>query len=339
MALRLQNRGHMRRALLLATLLAAPALGLAQTPAAGAITFTNTDADPAADSINSLECSSAAARVKISWAPTVSPPSATGLGYQLYASNVVSTTGITNPTTDCLVNPNPSSNIRVVKVGDPVENPSTLIDHEFATTAIAGALSDTPCALGGKSTIYLCVQGQVGGVNFGTSRGTMTLALTKPDTRPSLSTPIAPGNNALTPRWSGPTGVTNTVWFRVQAVSVLDPTQLPTPGAFDPNGAYSAFDPRDTGRHFSSYVTGTEARVAGLVNGVTYAVAVTGFTAEYNPGDPSNVGSGTPQVVSDFWQTYRDSGGREAGGCSSGLAGPIGLAFLAGALALARRRK
>lgn len=335
----MQNRAHMRRALLLATLLAVPALGAAQTPAAGAITFTNTDADPAADSINAVECSSGAARVKISWAPSASIPAATGISYQLYASNVVSTTGITNTTTDCLVNSNPSTNIRVVKVGDPIENPSTLIDLEFSTTTIAGALSDAPCALGGKTPIYLCVQGQVGGTNFATSRGTMTLALTKPDTRPVLSTPIAPGNNALTPRWSGVNGATNTVWYRVQAVSVLDPANLPSAAVFEPNGAYSAFDPRDTARHFSSYVTGTEARLAGLQNGVTYAVAVTGFTAEYNPGDPSNVGSGAPQVVTDFWQTYRDSGGRETGGCSSGLAGPIGLALLAGALALVRRRK
>ena len=42
-----------------------------------------------------------------------------------------------------------------------------------------------------------------------------------------------------------------------------------------------------------------------------------------------------PEVVDDFWQTYLDAGGTERGGCASGLAGPLALAALAGALALA----
>jgi uncharacterized protein (TIGR03382 family) len=87
-------------------------------------------------------------------------------------------------------------------------------------------------------------------------------------------------------------------------------------------------------------VTGTGPyRLEGLVNGVVYAVAVLGVSAAGAESDPSNVKTAEAQQVNDFWQTYKDAGGNETGGCSSGVAGPLGLALLAGALALVRRRK
>lgn len=349
----MHNRRHMRRALLLATLLAAPALAAAQTgiPAAGTITFTNTDADPAADSINIAECGSATATVQLSWNPTVAAP-AQNVNYQLYASNKDTATlvGSTATTTDCPTEAatNATNGVKVVKVGNELANLPSLVNQPFPTAQMALALvSDAvpaPCTGSGRTDIFLCMQGRSGSTNFGTARAKITLVLTRPDVSPVLAKPIQPGDGALTPTWSA-NGTTNTARYQVQAISILDPAHLPTAIAFDPafDPSFShSFDPRDTARHFSGFVSGTEGRVSGLVNGVTYAVMVTGFTAEYNPNipsDPADVGSGTPQHVNDFFDAYKAAGGTETGGCSSGVAGPLGLALLAGALALARRRK
>lgn len=336
----MHNRAHMRRALLLATVLAVPTLGAAQ--AAGTMSFTNTDADPKASTINIAECRSGTATVQISWAPT----NAAGTGtvtYQLFASNKPMTrdnfAGL-DETKQCPAEgANTTNGTLVVKVGNELTNPTTLVNQPFPTARMAAALVSStvpdPCANGGTTTIYLCMAGKVGGVEFGTARATITLALTTPDNVPSLGTPIAPGNGALTPTWSDSS--TNATWHQVKAISTLDPAALTTLD-FDPATAHS-IDPRDTVPHTSGFVSGDSVRLTGLQNGVTYAVMVTGFTEDYNPGPPSNIGSGTPEITRSFWDTYKDAGGPETGGCSSGLAGPLALALLAGTLALARRRK
>jgi hypothetical protein len=338
----------MRRALLLATLLAAPTLGFAQS--AGAMTFTNTDADPKANSINVVECRSTTATVEISWQPTASP-TATPVTYQLFASNkdtanttvFTGLTATTVPTTcPTEADTNATNGTTVKAVGNLLTNPGSLASVPFPTAQIAQALTTTsltdPCSGTATTTIYLCMQGKQNGAVFGTARATITLALTKPDASPQLLLPVAPGNNALTPKWAD--SASNSSYYQVQVISLLDPSTLPTAGAFDPAGTFAAFDPRDPSpRHASGFVTGKETRVSGLVNGVTYGVMVTSFTSDYNPGDPSNIATGSPEVTYDFWQTYKNAGGRETGGCSSGLAGPVALLAVAGALALFRRRK
>jgi hypothetical protein len=334
----------MRRALLLATVLAVPTLGSAQL-AAGTMSFTNTDADPKASTINIAECRSTSARVEISWQPTGTVP-AGSVTYTLYASNkdTANKTNFpnlpTDPNTQCptVQDSNTTNNVNVVQVGDPLTNP-VLANRPFSTAKIAEALKagtvTDPCSSGG--TVFLCIQGASGGTNFGTARATITVVQTTPDAAPELLLPISPGNTALTPRWADT--ATNTAWYQVQAISLADPAHLPTAGDFDPASSYTAFDAADAGRHASGFVSGREARLAGLQNGVVYAVMITSYTADYNPGDPSNIASGMPQLTTDFWQTYKNAGGQETGGCSSGLAGPLALALLAGALAFNRRRK
>jgi MYXO-CTERM domain-containing protein len=334
----------MRRALLLATVLAVPTLGSAQLTA-GTMSFTNTDADPKASTINIAECRSTSARVEISWQTTGTVP-AGSVTYTLYASNkdTANKTNFpnlpTDPNTQCptIQDSSTPNNITVVQVGDPLTN-ATPANQPFSTAQIAAALKagtvTDPCSTGG--TVYLCIQGASGGTNFGTARATIAVTQTTPTAVPELLLPIAPGNAALTPRWAD--AATNTSWYQAQAISVADPAHLPSTGAFDPVSSYTGFDSRDTARHASGFVSGTQSRLAGLQNGVVYAVMITSYTADYNPGDPSNIGSGMPQLTTDFWQTYKSAGGQETGGCSSGLAGPVGLMVLAGALALIRRRK
>ena len=338
----MHNRGRMRRALLVATLLAVPALVRAQTqPSPGQILFINTDKDPNAVKINTVECNSATATVQLAFAPAMTAPGA-NVSYQLYASNDQTTQNGngTDGATTCLTDQqsNTNTNRRIVKVGDPLLNPPSLVDVEFSTSEIASALGTAPCTGSGETPIYLCIQGAASGTNFGTARGVITLSLITPDVTPQFNLPVLPGNTRLTPSWS-PSGTATTKYFQVRAVSLLDPTTLPTTGAFDPSGTFTGFDARDTALHTSGFVTGSSATVRGLQNDVVYALIVTGFTDAYNPGDPSNVVTASPVVVSDFWTQYKSDGGRETGGCASGVAGPLALLALAGALALVRRRK
>lgn len=330
----------MRRALLLAMLLAAPVLGRAQTglPPAGTIYFVNSDANPKASTINSVECSSPTATVQLAWTTTGSG----AITYQLYAANK-DTASINNSTTDCPTEgaTNASTGTTVVAVGTQLTTPS-VANTPFSTAAMAKALVTStvtnPCA-GSGQTIFLCMQAKnSSGVNVGLARASIALALAPPDAAPTLNVPILPGNKALTPSW-GTNGSKNTQYYRAQAVSLADPTALPTAGVFGPSGSWSGFHPSDPNPHFSDYVTGTDARIGGLQNNVAYAIAVVGYTADFNPSDPSNIGTSAPVPVQDFWNIYKAAGGQETGGCSSGLAGPVGLLVLAGALALVRRRK
>lgn len=334
----MHNRARMRRALLLATLLAAPALAGAQTtptPNPGVITFTGTDADLAASFINLAECSGPT-RVKTSWTMTPESgktPPTTGISYTLYASNKDSTAGTSCPATP------PDAATTIVAVATIInQSTQSLIDQEFSTSTIASALGTGACSLAAEAPVFLCVQGSGADGTFGTARGKMTFSPLRPGAAPDLTTPVGPGNQALNVKWTDPASPTASK-YEVRVVSMLDPSTVPTAGMLDPAGAFTAFDPRDTSRHSSGYVTATERRLGGLQNGVVYAVGVIAYSQAGNPSDPSDLGTATPQPVSDFWQVYKDAGGQEVGGCSSGLAGPIGLGLLAATLALVRRRK
>ena len=58
----------------------------------------------------------------------------------------------------------------------------------------------------------------------------------------------------------------------------------------------------------------TSAQVTGLENGVTYEVWMTAVDLASNESDPSNLLTGMPEPVKDFWESYRDAGGSEDGG-------------------------
>lgn len=80
----------------------------------------------------------------------------------------------------------------------------------------------------------------------------------------------------------------------------------------------------------------------GLTNGEPYAVAIASHDVLGNVGPMSELVCGVPAPVDDFFETYRESGGKGGGGCSvspGGVAGGAGLlgVGLAG-LALSARR-
>lgn len=329
----------MRRALLLAMLLAVPFLGRAQNAPVGQITFTRNDADLDPSVINRAECKDPPGThtVQMNW----NVGTAAGVkSYQLFASNQAFTfaAGAHCPTNA------PSGTTATaswVAVGQ-VDSSATYVNNQsFDPVLIASALGASVCDLTIDTPIYLCVNANSATGPIAHVTGQMTLSAYPPDKAPTL-TSVGSGDTALNPKWSD-NGSTNTTWYRVQAVSMLNPRGTPLASWFDPSVAYTAFDPADRARHYSGYVSvgSRELRLGGLQNGVTYAVAVTGYTGAYNPAtlDATGIGTGTPMVTYDLWEVYKQDGGRETGGCSSGLAGPAGLLFAAGALALARRRK
>ncbi|HSM92829.1 MAG TPA: hypothetical protein VLT47_08050 [Anaeromyxobacteraceae bacterium] len=89
--------------------------------------------------------------------------------------------------------------------------------------------------------------------------------------------------------------------------------------------------------HYSKEVSvGEKARIEGLVNGRTYNVTAGALSEERNVSADADWVQGTPEQVEDAWRLYKDSGGRDSGGCASG---PAGLAALLGAAALLRLRR
>ncbi len=89
----------------------------------------------------------------------------------------------------------------------------------------------------------------------------------------------------------------------------------------------------------TSTTSASSTRIEGLTNGVTYDVVVFAYNAAGNQSAASNTMSGTPEPVTDFWQAYKDAGGREQGGCGAGSAGEPSALLTLLASFLARRRR
>jgi MYXO-CTERM domain-containing protein len=89
--------------------------------------------------------------------------------------------------------------------------------------------------------------------------------------------------------------------------------------------------------------TATEGAATGLANGTNYAVAVAAVDSVGNVGLLSTTVCGTPQILTDFFERYREAGGQGGGGfCSIGAEPADGLAAGLAALVVAgfvRRRR
>jgi hypothetical protein len=125
-----------------------------------------------------------------------------------------------------------------------------------------------------------------------------------------------------------------------------------SPNFVDPNGGKIFPDAAFAAKYECGEITGNSgttvvaSSVAGapLVNGTSYAVAVAATDAYGNAGPLSSVICKTPQPTTDFWEDYKNAGGR-AGGCSTGSAElPLGSMSVIGvlmalAISSARRRR
>lgn len=94
----------------------------------------------------------------------------------------------------------------------------------------------------------------------------------------------------------------------VVSVACIAPWEVSDSGA----DAGSSTLPQNAG--VTEVRTVTSAVVSGLQNNVSYAVAVAALDNYGNPGTLSTVACATPVLVDDFWQLYREKGGRAGGG-------------------------
>jgi len=329
----------MRRAWLLAALLALPAVGWAQavpTPTAGTITFP-TELNTAVDKyINEAECLDGT--ITLMWAPvyvtTPTVKSATDLvggSYQLYASDHASESAVTSG--DCAT-PENTKGVTGLNAGDVgggqitganVTDPSPQL--EFETDLIASVAGLGACNVS-DTNIMLCVQARDSGGNLiGTARTTLIVSTKAPNAPASAS--ATPGEEALNVSWAASTDTPVAEYYiaEVRTGPAIDPT-------------VSTSVSKSSGPVAGGVTTGTiDTRIEGLTNGVVYEVFVTAYSTADNASDPVFAGTASPAPVNDFWETYRAAGGREQGGCAPGAAGPLALLAAVSLLALLRRRK
>jgi hypothetical protein len=308
----------MSRTLTLVTLLAVPALASAQQAVPqGQVTFLNGRDFPMY--VNASECGSGAT-VTIQWNVTLlggvtSIP--TGTTYQLYSSDVDPSTNTGGNT--CFKTP--ATGTMTVNAGqitdqqgnNPIITQTAVINLTDFITKAAKSCADN------GTTVWICVEATAGGTKVGFAEMAVTISTTQPP--PPTITSITAGDQALNVSWDAGS-VTSTFSGDTYAYRLTA----------------TAIQGTDTGSpRTSSRYTATSARFAGLVNDVVYSVTAEALSKADNASDPSNAVTGMPQHVLDFWDVYKNAGGRDDGGCAGGPAGPLALALVAVMLALGRR--
>jgi len=310
----------MVRVLLVVVALAAPVLSAAQ--AAGQVLFANDRANP--NTVNAFECDPANnPQVLIRWNPAfINNNTSVPVGgtYIVYASNTAPMNG-----TQCQV-------ANVTWAGQNILAGTILNTNFGATNATIStsallAVSGLSCANDGQ-ILYVCVQGVLGGANmvatnFAIAQATVTISTTFPKV-PAI-TGVTAGDGALIVAWAPDaygTGTAVTQRVELEVTPVASTTE-----AWDSGGT------RSVGKFATS-----PASIDGLVNGVVYDLRARAFSDAGNVSDfsPAGVTTGMPEAQAWTGLPGRLSPAGSGGGCSSGLAGPLGLAILAGALALAR---
>ncbi len=216
----------------------------------------------------------------------------------------------------------------------PTSNSTTTAHTVTLQSGITGTtLSNLVTASSVLSQISISCPGPATVVNFCvTPSGSTTISATGSlsldlQTPPApVANPPTPGDSALNVSWSQGTGAAD----------------AGNAGAAASYNVYCDVSPAVSpiAKKCAS-VTGagtTSTRIGGLTDGTAYDIEVTALSEGGNESPRSNLVTGTPVAVEDFWRLYRDAGGREQGGCASGTAGLAAL-LLMGPLVLRRRRR
>jgi hypothetical protein len=319
----------MVRVLMVLVAVVVPALARAQ--GVGEVLLVSDRMNP--NTVNAFECDPANdAKVVVRWNPQLingytSVPVAGS--YIVYGSNTAPM-GTGGAATQCpILNKIPPNNILVGTVLDTTISPApgattgTISLPALLTAAGFPAFSGCPAD---STTIFLCVQGVLGDANIVTTNFAIAWAMVTVSTSipkiPAI-TGITPGDGALDVAWEPDAAGTGTAVTRQVEIEVTPVAS--TTDVFDAGGT------RTVGTFGAS-----PARVDGLVNGVVYDVRARALSGAANVSDfsPAGVTTGMPQALAGPPPSPPLAG--SGGGCSSGLSGPLGLAILAGALALAR---
>ncbi len=323
----------MRRALLLATALAVPAVAAAQSTGEVQFVEPGTTNDIVHGAwINAAKCAAQTSTdVILQWKSTVAP-GANGK-YQIFAANQ----DMAANSIECPKQPNDSTSLKAGQVGVDITdqlNQNITGVHE-TVAAFLTPVGQTSCDITTTVVIFVCVQAvDSSGKSVGFAKGQLKFEVTKPGAPTSVSaSPLESGKLRVT--WAAPTGSPAAYDYIVTAHSVLTPTPPAPP---DP----TTEDPRDPNDHVAGPTEprATSATLGGLTDGVMYAVYVIARSEAANQSDPpGGPAYGTPRPVRDFWDVYSATPGAvEQGGCSTAGAGPLALAGLVTLLAALRRR-
>jgi MYXO-CTERM domain-containing protein len=298
----------MKRALL-AVLVAAPAATLAQT--AGQIVFDPTE-------INKADCDAANATIALDWSTSITTTAGsftTGGTYEIFASTR-SWDASDDTDDEDFCDTTSGTGWTAGLVGDTFSATSQVVTNRSVNVQdILGAVEVETCDANKK--IYVCVHWfDSSNTRSGFAHSVLELSVLAPGA-PVLDS-VVPGDGRLHVGWTAPS----------------------SSGAEVDHYKIQATNPADTGEepHWSGELGTTSGEIDGLTNGVTYDVVVFAYTDSDNQSEASNIMTGTPQPVDDYWDHYQDAGGQERGGCATGAAGALALLGAAGVLAIRRRK-
>lgn len=292
-----------RRSALLALLLLAPSLAAAQaTPGAGAITVVHSaDPNQSPPVINIAQCNGTTDTLTYYWNPSI-----TGASYDIWIADQPSSTSSTcPPTSSSTVTVHPKQ-IATVQAGTPSHTDDQTVQTRLSQIEVS--------CTGTVTTVYLCmnVAGQTDQI---AATGSLKLDLGVPSTPTSVG--VVPGDTVLHVSWAAGSGGTGTTTgYRI---------------FWGPHNGDLSSTHDLTGSGTTSYDIG------GLTNGSEYDVQVSALSAGKNESTRSAIVSESPVVVNDFWRQYKNAGGHEEGGCTSGAAGLAAILVML-PLALRRRR-
>ena len=325
MALRLQNRGRMRRTLLVAAsaVLVVPLVALAISAAAGQLLeTTNYSAKTGASYVNLAQCQGSATSNPLKIEFNI-PSFSNGGTYNLYASTAQPSAG-TGSVTLCAETSATSANPPVYagSVGSATAA-SAVTDIDISGALVVSTITppgNKACDPSQENQqIWICAHwtDQNANKDVASAFGKFILQFAKPS--PPTGVSASPGSDKLYVSWtaSDPSGPALADHYVATA----------TPSA---GGSTVS----------SGSVTGTSAIIDGLQNGTEYSVVVYAYSIGGNQSDPSSPAvNATPVPGADFWDVYKNRGGQEQGGCSTGGAGALGLLGAAGLLALRWRTR
>lgn len=311
----------MRRALSLLALLV-PGLAFAQTAGTIIVDSKHTEGTflGIADCTGGTsETASTPGSLKITW--NVAPTSGTFTGsgvFRIYASTKLDSKNL------CFQQDDTSASAKAGKIGTDItasaQNGTITLSTVTILTAV-GIAGTATNACTTDQTFYLCVH-WIADINSGTVTGIARTQLQTQFEAPAVPINVSarPGESALDVSWAAGTSNTVTVDHYYVTATPVDATQ-------------------DSVHHATTANAATlSTRVGGLKNNVPYAVTVQSVSQGGNGSEASAAVNGTPLPGEDFWKWYKDHGGAETGGCSTGAAGGLALLGVASLLAFCRRR-
>jgi hypothetical protein len=294
----------------IAALLLAPSMTFAQaTPAAGSVTIVESaDSTENPPYINIAECKSDTADT-LTYYWQVSSFLGGGT-YDLYIADTISsaTACPTVSSTTATVHSAPIiTGLSATAASQSYKDTATISQRlKQLTDAGAATLS---CTTGTATQVHLCVNynpPSSGTQVVNAASGSPKLDLGVPPTPANVV--LGPGDSVLHVSWAAGSGGTgSTDGYRVK----WGPHNGTLDGSHDLTGSgTTSFD------------------IGGLQNDTEYDVQVLALSPGKNESEATDIASGKPIFVNDFWRLYRQDGGREQGGCAAGAGGLLALLAL-----------